>query len=115
MLSKSPKAIRPNAQGLMNHAKTSDMAASTSPNARALEGDILPDGIGLPFVLSMIASISRSLYPVRVSTAAEPAATPPIRRIHVIGLMGMHKRKDAVRAAPNLVKKGRYQILGLVS
>src|SRR6185503_18539763 len=115
MLSKSPKAMSPNAQGFMNQAHASDITASTSPNLSALVGDILPEGIGLSFVLSIIASMSRSLYPVSVSAAADPAATPPISSIHVNGLIGMSNRNEAVSAAPNAVKTRRYQILGFVS
>src|ERR1700752_546604 len=115
MLSNSPKAIRPSAQMLMNHAQAREIAARINPKIRAFLGVILPDGIGLPFVRSIIASMSRSLYPVSVSAAAEPAATPPISRSHVRGGIGMSKRNEAVNAAPNVVKTSRYQILGFVS
>jgi hypothetical protein len=63
----------------------------------------------------MIASISLSLYPVRVSAAAEPAATPHNNRIHVTGLIGISNRKDAVKADPKAVKTNKYQILGFVN
>jgi hypothetical protein len=36
-------------------------------------------------------------------------------RIHVSGLIGISKRKEAVSAAPNAVKTRRYQIFGFVS
>src|SRR3712207_8441852 len=58
--------------------------------------------------------MSRSLYPVRVSAAAEPAATPPSRSIHVNREIGTSNRNEAVSAAPNAVKTRRYQILGFV-
>jgi hypothetical protein len=78
-------------------------------------GEILPDGIGLPLVLSITASISRSLKLVSVSAAAEPAATPPIINTQVKGETYTSNNKDAVNAAANAVKTNRYQILGFVS
>src|SRR5918997_6832238 len=115
MLSKRPKAIRPNAQILINQAQTSEIAANIRPKIRAFLGDIRPDGIGRFLVRPIIASMSRSLYPVRLSAAAEPAATPPSKSIHVNGLIEMSNRNEAVSAAPNAVKTSRYQILGFVS
>ena len=41
-------------------ARASEAAASAIPNPRAAPGAILPDGMGLPFVLSITASMSRS-------------------------------------------------------
>src|SRR5215211_6329536 len=111
MLSKRPKAIRPNAQILINHEQASEMA----PNISAFLGDIRPEGIGRFLVRSIIASMSRSLYPVRVSAAADPAATPPSKSIHVSGVIGTSNRNEAVSAAPNAVKTSRYQIFGFVS
>src|ERR671924_323736 len=115
MLSKSPKAIRPNAQILINQLQASETAANISPKVRAFLGDIRPDGIGRFLVRSIIASISRSLYPVSLSAAAERAATPISKSAHVNGVMGMSNRNEAVSAAPNAVKTSRYQILGFVS
>src|SRR5919198_5877943 len=101
ILSKSPKAIRPNAQILINQVQTSEIAANISPKIRALFGDIRPDGIGRFLVRSIIASMSRSLYPLSVSAAAEPAATPPSKRAQVNEVIGMSNRNDAESAAPN--------------
>src|ERR671915_222852 len=115
ILSKRPKAIKPNAQILTNQAQTSEIAANIKPKIRAFLGDMRPDGIGRFLVRSIIASMSRSLYPVRVSAAAEPAATPPSKSIHVKGVIGMSNKNEAVSAAPNAVKTSRYQILGFVS
>src|ERR671914_989459 len=115
MLSKRPKAIKPSAQILINQAQTSEIAANIRPKIRAFLGDIRPDGIGRFLVRSIIASMSRSLYPVRLSAAAEPAATPPSKSIHVNREIGTSNRNDAVSAAPNAVKTRRYQILGFVS
>src|ERR671922_701119 len=115
MLSKRPKAIRPNAQILINQVQTSETVANISPKIRAFLGDIRPDGIGRFLVRSIIASMSRSLYPVRVSAAAEPAATPLSKSINVTGVIGTSNRNEAVSAAPNAVKTSRYQILGFVS
>src|SRR5918999_6068132 len=115
ILSNRPKAIRPNAQILINQAQASEIAANTSPKIRAFFGDIRPEGIGRFLVRSIIASMSRSLYPVRVSAAADPAATPPSRSIHVNKDTGTLNRNEAVSAAPNAVKNSRYQILGFVS
>src|ERR671917_748518 len=115
ILSNRPKAIRPNAQILINQAQASDIAANISPKVRAFFGDIRPEGIGRFLVRSIIASMSRSLYPVRVSAAADPAATPPSRSIHVNKDIGTLNRNEAVSAAPNAVKTSRYQILGFVS
>lgn len=85
MLSNNPKAMRAKAQMLINHENINEIAVRIKPNISAFCGETLPDGIGLPLVLSIIASISRSLYPVRVSAAAEPAATPPISKSQVNG------------------------------
>ena len=85
MLSNNPKAMRAKAQMLINHENINEIAVRIKPNISAFCGETLPDGIGLPFVLSIIASISRSLYPVSVSAAAEPAATPPISKSQVNG------------------------------
>lgn len=115
MLSKRPITMRINAQILINHENINEIAVSIKPNIKAFLGETLPDGIGLSLVLSIIASMSLSLYPVRVSAAAEPAATPPNSNIHVTGLMGMSKRKEAVNADPKAVKTNRYQILGFVN
>src|SRR5919108_997255 len=115
MLSKSPNAIRPNAQILINQVQTSETVANISPKIRAFLGDIRPDGIGRFLVRSIIASMSRSLYPVSVSAAAEPAATPPSKSAHVNGVIGMSNRNEAESAAPNAVKTNRYQILGVVT
>ena len=95
--------------------KLAKLQTNTSPNASAFLGDIRPDGMGRSFVLSIMASISLSLYPVRVSAAAEPAATPPNSRIHVVKLIGMSNNHDADIAAPKAVKTSRYQIFGFVS
>jgi hypothetical protein len=100
---------------LINHENTNEIAVRIKPNMSAFFGETLPDGIGLPLVLSIIASISRSLYPVSVSAAAEPAATPPISKIQVNGRIGILNNKDAVSADPNVVKTSRYQIFGFVS
>ena len=61
ILSNNPKTIRKKAHILMNHENTKEIAASTSPNMSAFLGEIRPDGMGLALVLSIIASISRSL------------------------------------------------------
>jgi len=100
---------------LINQEKIRDIAVNTSPNISAFLGEILPDGIGLSLVLSMMASMSRSLYPVNVSAAADPAATPPKISIQEKILIGISKRNDAVRADPKAVKTKRYQIFGFVS
>src|SRR5215213_7224233 len=110
MLSKRPKAISKNAQTFINHEKISETADNTSPNISAFLGETRPDGMGRPFVLSIMASISLSLYPVSVSAAAEPAATPPNNKIHVVKLIGMSNNHDADKAAPKAVKTNRYQI-----
>jgi hypothetical protein len=98
-----------------NHEQTSDTAARIVPKIKAFFGDILPDGIGRPLVRSIIASMSRSLYPVKVSAAADPAATPTINRTHIRGEVGISNRKDAVRAEAKAVKTKRYHIFGFVS
>src|SRR6476469_5112204 len=115
ILSNKPKAIRKKAHIFIRNEKISEIPANTSPNTNAFFGDILPDGIGRSFVLSMIASISLSLYPVRVSAAAEPAATPPSNKIHVKRLMDIWNNQDAEIAAAKAVKTSKYQILGFVS
>jgi O-acetylhomoserine/O-acetylserine sulfhydrylase-like pyridoxal-dependent enzyme len=61
MLSNSPKAIKAKANIFMNQASNKEIPANIKPNTRAFFGEILPDGIGLLFVLSIIASMSRSL------------------------------------------------------
>ena len=96
-------------------AQNSDIPVNTSPNINAFFGLILPDGMGLPFVLSIIASISRSLYPVRASAAAEPAATPIKSMAHVKGERKSLNKKAAVTADPRVVKTSKYQIFGFVS
>jgi len=48
-------------------------------------GEILPEGIGRAFVLSIMASISRSLYPVKASAAADPVTIPIRRKTHWSG------------------------------
>src|SRR5919202_3760658 len=114
-LSKSPKAIRPNAQILMNQAQAREIAASIRPKITAFLGGIRPEGIGRFLVRSIIASMSRSLYPVSVSAAAEPSATPASKSVHVNRVILMSNRNEAESAAPNAVKTSRYQILGFVS
>jgi hypothetical protein len=115
ILSNKPKAIRKNAQMFIRNEKISEIPANISPNINAFFGDIRPDGIGRSFVLSMIASISLSLYPVRVSAAAEPAATPHNNKIHVLRLTDIWNNHDAEIAVPKAVKTSKYQILGFVS
>ena len=83
MLSNRPNAIKPNAHIFMNQEQTREIPAKMSPKTKALRGEILPDGIGRPLVLSIIASISLSLYPVSVSAAAEPAAIAKNNKINV--------------------------------
>jgi hypothetical protein len=92
-----------------------DTVVKINPKISAFLGEILPDGIGLVFVLSIIASMSRSLYPVIVSAAADPAATPVRSKNHCKGVTSILKRSDAVRAAPNAVKTKRYHIFGFVN
>src|ERR687885_2344509 len=115
ILSKSPKAIRPNTQILINQAQAREIDASIRPKIRAFFDVMRPEGIGRFLVRSITASISRSLYPVRVSAAAEPAATPASKSPHVNGVIGISNRNEAESAAPNAVKTSRYQILGFVS
>ena len=45
----------------MNQENTKEIAIKIKPNIKAFLGEILPDGIGLSFVLSIIASISLAL------------------------------------------------------
>src|SRR5919199_1258128 len=115
ILSKSPKAIRPSAQILINQAQAREIDASIRPKIKAFLDVMRPEGIGRFLVRSIIASISRSLYPVSVSAAAEPAATPANKSPQVKGVIAMSNIKEAESAAPNAVKTSRYQILGFVS
>lgn len=115
MLSNNPNAINPKAQMFMNQEQIKDTPVRIRPKINAFLGVILPDGMGLPLVLSIIASISLSLYPVRVSAAAEPAAIAKKSNAQVHQLTGTSNNHDAETAAPIAVKTSKYQIFGLVS
>ena len=97
-MSNSPKTIKAKAQIFISQARTNEIIVNINPNINAFLGEILPVGIGLPLVLSIIASISRSLKLVSVSAAAEPA-TPPIINTQVNGETYTSNNKDAVSAA----------------
>jgi hypothetical protein len=62
-----------------------------------------------------MASISRSLYPVKASAAADPVTIPTRRKIHWSGDRKLSVVYEAVIADPKAVKTKRYQIFGLVS
>ena len=64
-----------------------------SPNAKASVGSILPVGIGLFFVLSILLSISRSYH--WFSTPAEPAPKA-IAKIPIIDRYGFKTFSDDV-------------------
>jgi hypothetical protein len=91
------------------------MAAKSKPKISAFLGVILPEGMGRALVLSIMASMSLSLYPVNASAAAEPVIIPTRRKIHWIGVRNVSVEYEAVIADPNAVKTKRYQILGFVN
>ena len=99
-------------QLLIQQAQASEIDANINQRSGVL--GVTPRGYGR-FLVRPSESMSRSLYPVRVSAAADPAATPPSKSIHVNRVIGTSNRNEAVSAAPNAVKTSRYQILGFVS
>jgi hypothetical protein len=115
ILSNSPKTIRAKAQIFISQASANEIIVNIDPKINAFRGEILPEGIGLPLVLSITASISRSLKLVSVSAAADPAATPLISSTQIEGETYTSNNKDAVSAEANAVKTNRYQIFGFVS